>query len=100
MRFWVTDNGDCHFRASEESLEKVTVVTSKPEKRKELSKSSKSSHGNTSTRFNEPELTGSHGYLVGHGGPARGARHSCAHFAMGSGSFKNGTNGKWPPREF
>jgi hypothetical protein len=25
---------------------------------------------------------------------------SCAHFAMGLGSFKNGTNGKWPPREF
>ncbi len=34
------------------------------------------------------------------GGPARGARHSSAHFAMGLGSFKNGTNGKWPPREF
>ena len=27
LRFWVTDHGDCHFR--EESLEKVTVVTSK-----------------------------------------------------------------------
>ncbi len=27
LGFWVTDHGDCHFR--EESLEKVTVVTSK-----------------------------------------------------------------------
>ncbi len=27
LRLWVTDHGDCHFR--EESLEKVTVVTSK-----------------------------------------------------------------------
>ncbi len=34
------------------------------------------------------------------GGPARSARHSWAHFAMGLGSFENGTNGKWPPREF
>ena len=45
LRFWVTDHGDCHFR--EESLEKVTVVTSK--RREELSKSSKSSN----TRFTE-----------------------------------------------
>jgi hypothetical protein len=36
LRFWVTENGDCHFR--EESLEKVAVVTSK--RREELSKSS------------------------------------------------------------
>jgi hypothetical protein len=42
LRFWVTDHGDCYFR--EESLEKVTVVTSK--RRKELSKSS-------NTRFTE-----------------------------------------------
>jgi hypothetical protein len=27
LRFWVTDHGDCHF--CEESLEKVTVLTSK-----------------------------------------------------------------------
>ncbi len=40
LRFWVTDHGDCHFR--EESLEKVTVVTSK--RRENLSKSSKSSN--------------------------------------------------------
>ncbi len=40
LRFWVTDHGDCHFR--EESLEKVTVVTSK--RREDLSKSSKSSN--------------------------------------------------------
>ncbi len=33
LRFWVTDHGDCHFR--EESLEKVTVVTSK--RRQDLS---------------------------------------------------------------
>ena len=45
LRFWVTDYGDCHFR--EESLEKVTVVTSK--RRQDLSKSSKSSN----TRFTE-----------------------------------------------
>ncbi len=45
LRFWVTDNGDCHFR--EESLEKVTDVTSK--RREELTKSSKSSN----TRFTE-----------------------------------------------
>jgi hypothetical protein len=51
LRFWVTDHGDCHFR--EESLEKVTVDTSK--RRKELSKSSKSSN----TRFTEySELVG------------------------------------------
>ena len=51
LRFWVTDHGDCHFR--EESLEKVTVVTSK--RREELSKSSKSSN----TRFTElSELVG------------------------------------------
>jgi hypothetical protein len=51
LRFWVTDHEDCHFR--EESLEKVTVVTSK--RRQELSKSSKSS----STRFTEfTELVG------------------------------------------
>ncbi len=48
LRFWVTDHGDCHFR--EESLEKVTVVTSK--RRQELSKSS-------NTRFTEfSELVG------------------------------------------
>ncbi len=45
LRFWVTDHGDCPFR--EESLEKVTVATSK--RREELSKSSKSSN----TRFTE-----------------------------------------------
>ena len=51
LRFWVTDHGDCHFR--EESLEKVTVVTSK--RREDLSKSSKSSN----TRFTEfSELVG------------------------------------------
>ncbi len=44
LRFSVTDHGDCHFR--EESLEKVTVVTSK--RRKELS-NLKSSN----TRFTE-----------------------------------------------
>ncbi len=44
LRFWVTDHGDCHFR--EESLEKVTVVTSK--RREELSKSKSSN-----TRFTE-----------------------------------------------
>ena len=32
LRFWVTDHGECHFH--EESLEKMTVVTSK--RRKEL----------------------------------------------------------------
>ena len=51
LRFWVTDPGDCHFR--EESLEKVTVVTSK--RREDVSKSSKSSN----TRFTElSELVG------------------------------------------
>ena len=51
LRFWVTDHGDCHFR--EESLEKVTVVTSK--RREDLSKSSKTSN----TRFTEfTELVG------------------------------------------
>ena len=51
LRFWVTDHGDCHFR--EESLEKVTVVTSK--RREDLSKSCKSSN----TRFTElSELVG------------------------------------------
>ncbi len=51
LRFWVTDHGDCRFR--EESLEKVTVVTSK--RRKELSESSKSSN----IRFTElSELVG------------------------------------------
>ncbi len=51
LRFWVTDHGDRHFR--EESLEKVTVVTSK--RREELSKTSKSSN----TRFTEfTELMG------------------------------------------
>ncbi len=30
IRLWVTDHGDCHFR--EESLEKVTVLTSKRHK--------------------------------------------------------------------
>jgi hypothetical protein len=50
-RFSVTDHADCHFR--EETLEKVTVVTSK--RREELSKSSKSSN----TRFTEfSELVG------------------------------------------
>ena len=75
LRFWVTDHGDCHFR--EESLEKVTVVTSKRRHCEELSKSSKSS--NTSLRFTEfSELPG---------GLARGARHSSAHFAMGLGEI-------------
>ncbi len=51
LRIWVTDHGDCHFR--EESLEKVTVLTSK--RREELSKSSKSSN----SRFTEfSELVG------------------------------------------
>ena len=54
LRFWVTDHGDCHFR--EESLEKVTVVTSK--RREDLSKSSKSSKS-SNTRFTEfSELVG------------------------------------------
>ncbi len=47
LRFWVTDHEDCHFR--EESLEKVTVVTSK--RCEELSKSSKSS--TKFTKFSE-----------------------------------------------
>ncbi len=34
LRFWVTDHGDCHFR--EESLEKVTVVTSTGKRSEEL----------------------------------------------------------------
>jgi hypothetical protein len=42
LRIWVTDHGDCHFRA-EESLEKVTVVTSKRREDLHGSKSSKSS---------------------------------------------------------
>jgi hypothetical protein len=51
LRFWVIDHGDSHFR--EESLQKVTVVTSK--RREELSESSKSSN----TRFTEfSELVG------------------------------------------
>ncbi len=51
LRFWVTDRGDCHFRG--ETLENVTVVTSK--RREEVSKSSKSSN----TRFTEfSELMG------------------------------------------
>jgi hypothetical protein len=45
LRFWVTDHGDCHIR--EESLEKVSVLTSK--RREELNKPSKSSN----TRFIE-----------------------------------------------
>ena len=82
LRFWVTDHGHCHFR--EESLEKVTVVTFK--RSEEISKSS-------NTRFTEfTEFARWAGQ--------RGARHSCVHFAVGLGSFKNGINGKWPPREF
>ncbi len=60
LRFWVTDHGDCHFR--EESLEKVTVVTSK--RCKEVSKSSKSSN----TRFTE--LTEWVGWRAARGIPA------------------------------
>ena len=32
--------------------------------------------------------------------PAPGAQHRGAHFAFGLGSFKNSTDGKWPPSEF
>ena len=53
LRFWVTDHGDCHFR--EESLEKVTVVTSKRREEPSKCRASKSSD----TRFTEfSELVG------------------------------------------
>jgi hypothetical protein len=76
LRFSVTDHGDCHFR--EESLEKVIVVTFK--RREELSKSSKSS------------------ILLSLQRAARGIPEHILQWDWGI--SKNGTNGKWPPREF
>ena len=86
LRFSVTDHGDCHIR--EESLENVTVVTSK--RHEDLSKSSKSSN----TRFTEfTEFARQVGRRAGCGIPAHMLQWDW-------GYFKNGTNGKWPPREF
>jgi hypothetical protein len=72
LRFWVTDHGGCHFR--EESLEKVTVVTSK--RHEELSKSSKSSNSRF-TKFSELV-----GWCAARGIPER---ISLSKFAMGLG---------------
>ncbi len=65
LRFWVTDHGDCHFR--EESLEKVTVVTSK---RRVASLNIVLQA--CSTRY----------WVYWVGGPPPAARHRCTHFAI------------------
>ena len=84
LRFWVTDHGDCHFR--EESLEKVTVVTSK--RREDPVNLVKQDLLPCLTRFTE----------------WAGARRAAflRTFRVWSGIFKNTTDGnlKWPPSEF
>jgi hypothetical protein len=68
LRFWVTDHGDCHFPAREESLEKVLV----------LPRGAKNSVNPVNHDLVLLDLLSS---WVG--GPARGVQHPWAHFAKG-----------------